>query len=476
MIEQLDSPLKRIVNFSGKVSILTFVITALLVFGLIVIATALHIELYLFLAVISLPILWTTIFYPRTWIYFIALGFTVFFQTQDTKVNAFHILVGFFYNTFLMVWFINKLFIKRQQITKNIMDKFLLFFFAALLCCNFVIAFLNGIQPFDWFREFLLHSLILYYFPIREYFYEEKHFCRLLFLVGISTAVISGIQFYGYYKILKDITYAFQMGGSIRKNQELYAAVGFCGIAFFFCLRTFKAKLYSIVISGLAIGALITTLSRAYWVSLMGMIAILIPYLKIKQTLQLFIAFIILFSGSMLFLQEFMPDKADLFQKYIGKRLMSTSQGKQDISIRSRLYEYEKAIQHIKESPILGQGHRYEFSFFNPISQETSKTSFIHNGYINLALKTGIPLTVIFYLALLLYLIKGFLISVRTKSKFYQTLAICGYLSLFMLFATNFVTSSFFFRDGTMVTALSIAMISAAEKYNTQEKLMLQAV
>ena len=40
-----------------------------------------------------------------------------------------------------------------------------------------------------------------------------------------------------------------------------------------------------------------------------------------------------------------------------------------------------------------------------------------------------------------------------------------------MLFVTNFVTSSFLFRDGLMTTALAIAFISVSiEHYNNNEK------
>ena len=463
-------PLHKIYDFNNKITPFSAIITTLLISGLFILAFTIHIELYVLLGVILLPLLWLMINYPRTWIYFIVMTFIVFMRGGETELNIFHVLAGIFYDSFLLIWFLYKKLVKREKLLRGFADQLFIFFYLILIL-NLFIAVGNDVDWFDWLREYLLYSLILYYFPIREYFKEPKHIIKLLFLVGAVTIGLDLVQFYNYIKILKNIVYAYQFSNSMRINQHIFTAVGFSGIAFFFYFKTLREKLFSFIVAVLSISALISTLSRAFWVSLFVMIVVFLFYLSKKQLIQLISLFLLFIGVSVMTLNTFMPDKANIFYKYLGQRFTSTGQGKKDISVRSRLYEFNKVTSLIEESPIWGHGLRYEFSFFENIKQATKKTSFVHNGYLNISYKTGIPLAIAFYLPLLLYLIQGFLISIRTSSYLHRTLSICSFLTLSMLFVTNFVTSSFLFRDGLMTTALAIAFISVSiEHYNNNEK------
>ncbi len=458
------TPLQKIYSVNNKITPLIAIITSIFTLSLIIIAFIFRIELYVFLITLALPLIWLMIHYPRLWIYSIVLTFTIFMREGDTEVNALHIFAGVFYNSFLIIWFLYKLIIKKENLIRNFSDQLFLFF-CIVLIFNAAIAIGNDVNWFDWLREYLSYSLILYYFPIREYFKEPKHIIKLVFLIGLVTICLDLIQFYNYIKILKNIIYAYQFSNSMRINQHIFSAVGFSGIAFFFYFKSIRGKLFSFIVTVLSISALISTLSRAFWVALLAMIMIFLFYLSKKQLIQLISLFIIFLGIAVFSLNTFMPDKANIFYKYLGQRFSSTGQGKKDISIRSRLYEFKKVNSLIEESPIWGHGLRYEFSFFENIKQATKKTSFVHNGYLNIAYKTGIPLTIAFYLPLLLYLIQGFLISIRTSSYLHRIISICAFLTLLMLFVTNFVTSSFLFRDGLMTTAISIAFISISLEY-----------
>jgi len=473
-----ETPLKKIyqiaTNNSNKPEkrfLFFFIGAVLTVFSFMSVAFYFRIEFYLFLAVLALPILWTMVNYPRVWIYFIALGLTVFLTSGEKEVNVFHILAGLFYNSFLILWFVNKLLIKREKISRNISDQIFLFFYFILIV-NSIIAVSNNVVFFDWFREYLLYSLILYYFPIREYFTTKKQILTLLVLLGLSAIFLDLYAFYNYFKAMKDITYAYQFAGnsSMRINQQFFTSVGFSSIVIFFSVKTFRGKLFSFLVAILTTGALISTLSRAFWVSFIAIVFIFLFYMKIKQVVQ-FLLIIIFFVGASAFaVQTIMPDRAELFKKYLVQRFNSTGKGKKDQSVRARLYEYREVVRAIKNSPIWGHGLRKEFMFYNNITQKTSKAHFIHNGFMNISYKTGIPLALAFYIPILLYMLKGFLISIRSSSYFHRTLAICGYLTLAMLFVTNFATSSFLFRDGLIVTAVAMALIGIAEQEYNKNK------
>ncbi|MGI6369997.1 MAG: O-antigen ligase family protein [Ignavibacteria bacterium] len=462
-------PLQKLYEIDSKLSPAIVILTLLLFSGFFALGIYFHIELYVFLGVTALPLMWAMVNYPRVWIYFIVIMFIVFFRGGETELNATHILAALFYDLFLIVWFINKLLIRREKITRGIHDQIILFFYGVLLFHS-IVSISHGVELIDWLREYFSISLILYYFPIREYFTEKKHILHLLFLIGFVTIILDFYAFYNYYNILKDITYAYQFASTIRINQQLYVAVALGGIAFFFYFKKWRYKLFSALVAGFTIAALVSTLSRAFWVSLFGIIFIFILYLRIKQVVQLLTFVLVATSIFVVTLNTYMPDKANMFYKYLSKRLISTGKGKKDISIRARLYEYREVVKGIEKSPVWGNGLRHEFMFYSNLSQTSARTSFVHNGYLGIAYKTGIPLAIAFYLPILLYLIQGFLVSIRTSSYLHKTLAICGMLSLLMLFATNFVTSSFLFKDGLMVTALAIAFISIATENYEKEK------
>jgi O-antigen ligase len=148
--------------------------------------------------------------------------------------------------------------------------------------------------------------------------------------------------------------------------------------------------------------------------------------------------------------------------------------------VEARFREFKEVNNEIYETPLFGQGFRKEISYYNNTRKSNSVVSFIHNGYLNLAHKTGIPMAILFYFVVLLFNIRGYVVAWRLKrycsknhlnSKdqhyFFTALAIGSSLTITMLLITNMVTSSFFFRDGLIITAFVFAFISIAErKYN----------
>ena len=139
----------------------------------------------------------------------------------ETELNIFHVLAGIFYDSFLLIWFLYKKLVKREKLLRGFADQLFIFFYLILIL-NLFIAVGNDVDWFDWLREYLLYSLILYYFPIREYFKEPKHIIKLLFLVGAVTIGLDLVQFYNYIKILKNIVYAYQFSNSMRINQHIF--------------------------------------------------------------------------------------------------------------------------------------------------------------------------------------------------------------------------------------------------------------
>lgn len=478
--------------FDGeKVSLLTYFFSAAIIVAVMVVACVLHIELYVLLSVIGLLLIWAMVYYPKIWIFTIALGLAIFVNT-DEGVSVIDILAAIFFNSFLIFWFVKKLLAQKAKHLINpdatttqsknfcvtLHDKLFLLFYL-FLTLNCVIAIANNVEFFEWVREYLLYTLILYYFPIREYFFEEDGNTRsiviLLFLFSLAVLFLDMKQFYNYYKLLGNIKYAYQIGVSIRLNQQIYSAAVISGITLFFYSKTFWGRLLSFAVTLLSTAAIVSTFSRAFWMAILALIVVLFLYIRPRQILELFL--IVLLSAGIMWLaiDTFFPKQSKFMTTYIEKRFNSTSKGiKKDPSLQSRLREYNVVVQRIEETPITGQGIRKDFSFYNNITNETKITSFIHNGYLNIAYKAGIPMAILFYTTMACVMFKGFITSFKLKNVYYKyknnklrlytALAICGSLSLAMLFITNFVTSSFLFRDGLLVTAFAIAFIDISDK------------
>ncbi|MCL2313172.1 MAG: O-antigen ligase family protein, partial [Firmicutes bacterium] len=435
------TPINRILKYGEQVSILTYLAATIFIVIAFFIAYSFGIELYVFLALLAFPLLWVMLNYPRVWIYCVVLTFPVFFINDDAGLTPTSVMGALFYNLFLICWLINRLFFRpviasetkqsicnskeiatptarndgknkvnnsdasRSEIAKsNFASKkqligcdVLILLFYVLVLFNSVIAYSNGVEPFDWLSEYLLYSLLLYYFPIREYFDDKKSIITLLSLLFISAFILDIQQFYGYKNQIMKAALAYQLGGWGNINHQIYTASVIAGVTFLFYSKTVKGRLFAFVISVFSTAAIISTFARAFWLSLILVLFLLLFFLNYKQIIKLLIVLIVTAGLIGTALYMIFPKQAKLITKYATNRFSSSTKGKSDISVRSRFYEYREVISKIKESPLGGQGLRKKFSFYSPIAKHTIEYSFVHNGYLNMAYRVGIPLAALFY-------------------------------------------------------------------------------
>jgi O-antigen ligase len=159
------------------------------------------------------------------------------------------------------------------------------------------------------------------------------------------------------------------------------------------------------------------------------------------------------------------PNISGIIFQVMENRLFSSTQGKQDLSVVSRLTEYDVVIHKIAENPLGGNGLGKEFHFLNPISTLTVHTTFTHNGYLYFSYRLGIPLF-LFYLFSLLY---NFFISLRlswnTKNDFTRVVSLSAMGWILILIISDFSTTQFMMRDGIFVTALAYGMTAIANNW-----------
>jgi len=209
------------------------------------------------------------------------------------------------------------------------------------------------------------------------------------------------------------------------------------------------------------------TISALYrnWVILILDSILLFTFLPFKKKLQMTKVFSGIFIIAIIALFTLLGDYSDLFFTAITKRFQSSTEGKKDISIVARIVEYKEVFSHIKENPISGNGMAKKIFFQDPITQAGLTTATIHNGYLSLAYRTGIPMMLLYLYFFFSYLMKSFWLIFRL-SGFWKALSLAAFLSMLSIAIANIMSQQFFYRDAFYAIFMTIAVISIIEYNN----------
>ena len=483
--------IKNIALFGEKLPLPIYIITAVSIISTFSLAAYLNVELYFGLAIIGLALLWTMLHYPKIWIYCVVIGCIMYFEEDEEGISAVDIFASTLFCLFLAIWFITKLTVKAEKkfitneghstLKTTILSEklFLLFFFFLLFNC--IIAVTNGTPFIEWVKEFMFYILMLFYFPIRDYFNNKKSIIILLLLFSCVAIRFDIRQFIMFAKLLENIKMAWQIGSTEWKiNHEFYSSVILIGTTMFLFMKNKIGKVFTYFIVLITTFTLISTFARAYILSVVFLIIAVCIYLRPKQVFQLLAVIILTFGIFFITLDTYFPMQSKLVQEFVVKKISSSTQGRKDQSVDDRFREFEEVSKEINQSPIYGHGLRKMFSFYFASKGYNSLKSFIHNGYLDAIHKMGIPMALLFYTVMLLFNIRGYIvawklkrycaknrINKRNELYFFTALVIGASLTITMLFITNMITSSFTTRSSLIVVAFCLAFITISEKkYN----------
>lgn len=449
------------VNFLGKKSIpigLTIIFLTL-VFGLIAFGTIGENYFFSLAIFATIPLIYLMIRYPRFWIYTILITNIYFFYNRDKDVSIVEILIAIQYLGTLAIWFFWEIFVKREKFIRNIADLFFMFFLFVIVL-NGVIAYLNSVEMLYWAREAANLSLVSIYFPIRKYFSEKKHLKVLLIIYSVVVSVSSFLHLYTYSKVLQgDLYYAYQLMQGIRVNQTLFTAAAVFGFVFALYTRNKIITVLLILFTSISVIGLITSFSRTFWVILLAQLILVIFYLSGKQKIKLLIytlIALILLSTTLFFAFE---EKSKIMVKLIENRFVSTGKGTKDISVQARFAEYEQVLKGIYQYPLAGNGLARKFDFWNILDSQTSHARFIHNGYLFIMFRMGIPALIVFLIPYFYYLVIGERMARKSKDEFYRLLSVGSFMAILLMLISNFTAAQLIQREAVFVTALAFAFI-----------------
>ncbi|MFA6990010.1 MAG: O-antigen ligase family protein [Candidatus Gastranaerophilaceae bacterium] len=423
----------------------------------------LQIELYVFGIVVGLLYFYLLITSPKFWLYSIGLSTGIFFHSTSEGVSVLDLLFGFLYSGSIIVWFIWQIIFLRKKVIRNFGDWLVLAFFFFLIF-NLFISYLNDVNLLLWIKEYFMYSIVLIYFPIRSIIKTEKDLLRFLIFYSFIVIASGAFQIFQYYnRLTEDFVYAYEMKHGININQTLYTAASIYGFLFTFHQTNKKKELLVLLFTSLAIISLIITFSRTFWVVLALAILVFFVLFPLRKKGKIIIYLIMLVSFFAVFGYLFIPEKMYLLVNIIGIRFSSSADGAKDISFVDRLMEWKQVIKKISENPLGGNGLAMKFHFYDVISKKTAFTEIIHNGFLYLIYRAGIPTALFYFSFLIFYTIKAWDNLIKSTSNYLKALSLSNFAVIIILYAVNFTSPQYFFRDGIFVTAFIIAFIGINE-------------
>ena len=419
-----------------------------------------NLQFYSLAIVIGLIYAYLLLYFPKIWLYSVLVLSGVFFNLSSEGLSIFDVLFAGLFIGSNALWLINKVLLKREKIAHNLGD-FLILSFFFLLIFNFVVAFLNNNDLMLWLREYFMFSIVLIYFPIRDILKDEKDIKSFLKVFAVVVVFCGFYQIYLYYnRINTDLVYAYELKHGYNFNQTLYTIASIYGFVFTFFQLKKRDELLSIIFTGIVVVSLIATFSRTFWVTLAAVIFILFLFFPSKKKVKIVVYLSVILGIFFISAYLLMKDNLMIFLEVIINRFTSSAEGKQDLSVVARLMEWTEVIKQIFNQPLYGKGLGGKFSFYSVIVTHSLHTDIIHNGYLFILFRAGIPLSLFYFGFIVFYTIRAYDNLIFTKTGFLRPLAISNLTSILTMYVVNFTSSQFFYRDGIFITSFIVLMIS----------------
>jgi hypothetical protein len=423
------------------------------------------------LALVALPIIILVIMlfvrYPRLWLYTGAVV-NYFWVSSGKGENEItlkeYALVAFIIGG-LWIWLFSMVFVKKRRIVRNLGDRVLL---TAILGASITIVLVlvnDESTPLRWLREYLLFYTMLYYLPWREHFTERKHILTFLTLTSGVFIIIGASNLWQYVKAASNVLYAYEVWTSRKSliTHVFICATIFCAMGAFYASAR-KARLGMLVLTAFYAVVVVVSFSRGFWIScVIGIVATL--WLCNKRKLALFLVYSII--GGIIFIsavQVIFPERAALILKVIQARLVSSAEGTKDLSLSARVYETQSVFEYIARYPFSGAGMGTRVTVYDPMAHIFNKINFIHNGYLYIWMKLGLPFFLSFYGVWFYMLYKAYTLARHQLNTAVSRILASGAFGSLLAFTLVNVTSAIpEGREGFYCLSVIYAAIAFAE-------------
>ncbi len=445
-------------NFSAEV----WLSLALLATLATVVLTIPALELiYVLGGVLLLSTLALMIWKPHFWLVIFTLSLPYWLLAEaDPELRLDELLLAAFYLLSVVVWFAKAL-VARQRIVFHEVDAGILFFFIVGTPINFAIALLNDVEPLRWIRAWGLIATLLLYFPLRDFLRTPRQ-RRIFFVALIGVTLIAALQTaYRYWLATQNILYAYEViSARVVTNTSLFLGASIATLTAALLLRRWKVKTSLFLVQVVATMALIVSFYRGFWIALLVAITLLFWYLPKRQKSQLLLWGILGISGAILIFALFFKSYMDIALEMLEYRFTSIGKGVKDISLQARLSETGVILDHLARHPLSGYGLGSTFTYYSPIYRYHEHTFYIHNTYLYLSFKFGIPLAAIFFGSLLIAIRRGIQWSKRAPTIETRIYLLSASLLLLGLLTAALTFCVLYQRDALLTFAFALLLLS----------------
>jgi O-antigen ligase len=396
------------------------------------------------------------------WATFVVLSYVVLFLQVSEGISVVEVAFAcLFYGGFAL-WFIDRWFVKRERMLASPGDLSLILFllFAAATIVTAVVA-QNKILL--WFREYLMLTGFLLYFPLREVFRKERDRKVVYGAFFLIALIIASHNLYRYRSGAIVATFLWELVGARQAvNEPLMFAVIVAGVAVWMTTAQRWIRWLSLLIVVFFTLSLILTFSRGYWIGTIVGIAILFLVARPGERRKLVqLSLIGGIGGVGLMFLVFPKIFYDLALTIIN-RFFTSALALEDKSVANRVAESEVVWKLISRNPIAGAGLGSEISYFHLLRQSTQHTYYMHNAYLYLWFKLGLIGLVVFLTAFVSKIKAGYT-WLKTCGDDTRRVPVMAALAILVAMMEITITSpQFYARDSILIIVLCWATIASS--------------
>lgn len=340
---------------------------------------------------------WVLFQYPLWNLFFVLALFAPTADFDDGRQIE-EILYALYLVSYIVVWHVRFRLLAGRPWTACRADQLLLGFFIWMgitLPLTVVFGGSLGAQ----FSELYAWFSFLLYWPVKHAVASKPNGLRTVLLgllaIGLFVLVRNVLT---YAETLSNASQAWQViKGRAVMNEGLLMVPAFISLVGFIYSDSWRYRLLSGIGFGLFFTGLILTQSRGYWAAFLlanvGLFFV-IPWRYKKRIVVSGAA-----AGTMAVVIGFFffGDVIILIAAGLWERLTSIgTAATRDISLINRFLESGAVWARIQTNPILGHGMGVPYKFFDITWEHTRSGAFIHNGYLSIWYKFGIPGVILF--------------------------------------------------------------------------------
>ncbi len=408
--------------------------------------------------------------FPKVWLGLFLAALPYFLTDTGKGLSATEVVAGGLFTSTILMWMFWRIVVDPRPLVKGWTD-FLLLFFIVAAFANIIIAKVNNVGLMGWAVDWSYLLLMLYYFPFREEFGQNKRtFNQFLVLSGISSTLMALYSTYNFkQRMAENMVYAYQIMSSRSAVLGPIFLLSICitVVVILFATRN-STRLIAIGVTLVNLVALGLTFTRTLWVMVFFCIFLAMVFMRYRQNMRLLIGSTAILSVLFLSLYIVYPKITVITAKYIQVRFASSTQiTGGDLSFETRILEANNAWRKVKESPLGGNGLRARFVTWAPIEQWHNSTAFVHIGYVGIIHKLGFPTAIIIFAVLIGFALRALRNAwdarTSTALPLIRALAIGTFAFIPAVFVNIFMAGIFDQRYGNVMFAFVFASVAIAE-------------